>query len=166
MAVAKSSLDRYRRIFEKSPLAIVVLDSKGRLLDVNDRLFDWLGYSREEVLGKSLVNMPYLPKHSKLKVAQNFAKRMMGKKVEPYELDFVSKIGNRRIGIVTGTVIKDDKGKSIEDLIMIDDITDRKKMEESLESKIEELKNMNEMMINRELKMVELKNKIKKMEGK
>jgi len=165
MPVTTSNSDRYKRIFEKSPLAIVILDNKGKLLDVNDRLFDWLGYSKEEVLGKSLMRMPYLPKQSKLKVTQNFAKRIIGKKVDSYELEFISKSGERKIGIVTGTIIKDDSGKVIEDLVMIDDVTDRKKIEENLELKIEELKKMNKIMINRELRMVELKDKIKRMKG-
>ena len=42
----------------------------------------------------------------------------------------------------------------------------RKIADETLNSKIQELENMNKLMINRELKMVELKNKLKKVEGK
>lgn len=159
-------VDKYKVIFELSPQAIVILDKKGKLLDFNNRLFEWLGYSREEVLGKNLLRLPFLPKHSKIKVMENFTKRMLGKKVPAYELDFVSKSGAKRVGLITAEPIRDAKGKIMEDLVMISDVTDKRNVEEELREKIEELQNLNSLMVNRELKMVELKNKLKKMEGR
>lgn len=166
MPVKKPCEDRYKKVFEASPLAIVILDKNRKLLDVNDRLFDWLGYSREEVFNKPLTSLPFLPQHSKLKVIQNFTKRVLGKKVAPYELEFISKEGELKVGLVTGAIIKDDKGRMIEDLVMVDDITDRKHIQESLDSKIKELNDMNKKIIDRELKVTKLRNKIGEMESR
>ena len=46
------------------------------------------------------------------------------------------------------------------------DISEQKKREEEFKNKVEELEKINKIMIGRELKMVELKEKIKKLEGK
>ncbi len=57
----------YRTIFEESPNGIVILGPKGEVRNVNGRLHDWLGYSRDEVIGKNLLTLPFLPWRSKLR---------------------------------------------------------------------------------------------------
>jgi len=47
---------------------------------------------------------------------------------------------------------------------VIEDVTEKKKAEKELNDNIEELARMNDLMIGRELKMLELKNQIKKLE--
>lgn len=126
------SESKYRSVFDFSPEAIVLLDNKGNVLDLNNRLYEWLGYSKEEVLGKNLLKLPYLPKSSILKVGQKFSQRILGKDVAPYELDFVDKQGNKKIGLVMAVSIKNDKGKVVEDLVMVSDVTERKKIEDKL----------------------------------
>lgn len=157
----KDNKDRYKLIFELSPEAIVILDKKGRLIDVNGRLYEWLGYKKEEVLGKNLLQLPYLTKISKAKALKNFTYRMAGKDPEPYELDFVAKSGEKKVGLIMARPIKDSTGNNIEDLIMILDVTNNKKINEDLKNKIKELERINKLMIDRELKMIELKNKLK-----
>jgi hypothetical protein len=46
------------------------------------------------------------------------------------------------------------------------DTTQRKKVEEDLNKKMTELERFNKLTVGRELKMVELKNRIKELEGK
>jgi len=166
MALIQKNIDRYRIIFELSPEAIIIFDKKGTLLDVNNRLSEWLMYKPEEVVGKNLLKLPFLPKQSVLKVREKFVQRMMGKKIDPYELDFIDKKGNKKVGLVTAVPIKDTKGKIVEDLVMISDVTIRRKNEEDLQKKLTELERINRLMIGRELEMVRLKEKIKKLEAK
>ncbi len=126
------SEQKYRSIFELSPEAIVLLDTKGKILDVNVKVYDWLGYTPEEVIGKNLIMLPFLPKRSKVKVMKNFLQRMYGKKLPPYEIDFITKTGEKPIGLILANQISDENGKIIGDLAMISDITERKQAEEAL----------------------------------
>jgi PAS domain S-box-containing protein len=128
----RGSKEKYRRMFDLFPEAIVLLGTDGRVLDVNERLDDWLGYSPEEVIGKDLWQLPYLPSHSKEELRTRFAQRMEGHKGEPYELDFVTRSGEKRIGLVHAAPLKEEDGRVTADLVMISDITERKEAEEKL----------------------------------
>ena len=58
-----------------------------------------------------------------------------------------------------------DKGKPSRYISVRFVITDKKKLEEGYRDKIVELEKFNNLMVGRELKMVELKKKIKDLEG-
>ncbi|MDJ0831866.1 MAG: PAS domain S-box protein [Desulfobacterales bacterium] len=132
---------KYREIFELSPEAIVLLDKQGNIVDANASLYDWLGYSREELVGKSFLDLPILSKEDKLKTKVKFTQRMAGKKVSPYELAFYTKSGAKRIGQVLANPIQDANGEIIQDLGMISDITERKQTEQALREREAELQN-------------------------
>jgi len=124
----KQSEKKYRTIFELSPEAIVLLDKKGIILDANSRVYDWLGYKPEEIIGSNIVELPFFSKEAKAKVKKKFSERMLGKKLPPYELSFTTKLGDKRIGMVYGNLIKDKEQKIIGDLVAISDITQRQRV--------------------------------------
>lgn len=124
--------EKYRQIFEFSPEAIVILDKHGNILDVNERLYDWLGYKPEEVIGKNLMELPYLPEESKIKVKEKFSKRMAGDKVPPYMLDFIAKDGRRKVGKIVAALVRDQNCNIVKDIVMITDITEQKDTENRL----------------------------------
>ncbi len=126
---------KYRTIFELSPEAIVLLDKKGTLLDTNGRIGDWLGYKSEEIIGKNLFKLPFLPEESKVKAKEKFIQRMLGEKIDSYELNFIAKNGKKKIGMIQATPLKDVKGAIATDLVVISDVTENKKMEEEMRIK-------------------------------
>jgi len=128
----KESERKYRRIFQISPEAIVLLDSRGTVLELNDRLYDWLGYMPEEVVGKNLAQLPFLTRESKVKAMKTFAQRMFGVDIRPYEMELLTRGGEPRTGLVTGTPITNHSGEVVADLVIISDITDQKRAEDTL----------------------------------
>ena len=60
--------DKYETIFRVSPEAIVIIDTHGILVNVNDRLYDWLGYKPEEIIGKNIQELPFLTPDGKSKI--------------------------------------------------------------------------------------------------
>ncbi len=116
----------YKKVFDFSPEAIVVLDRKGNVVNVNDRLKDWLGYEPGEVIGKNITQLPFLSNKSKFLAGQNLAKRLVGKKVKAYDLPFIAKTGQEKNGRIQAILIKDNK-KIIGDLVMITDVTEENK---------------------------------------
>jgi PAS domain S-box-containing protein len=139
----RESEKKYREIFELSPEAIVLLDNKGNILDVNARIQDWLDYSREEVIGKKFLDLPFLSTEGKSKAMVKFSDRLAGKKVPPYEIDFYTKSGEKRVGRIVANPIKDANGEIIQDLGLISDITERKKAEQELKKKKRNLEEVN-----------------------
>ncbi len=132
----------YRTIFELSPEAIVLLDRRGTFLAANDRLTDWLGYTPDEVVGRRLLEMPFFTVKSKTIVIRKFLRRLSGRPVAPYDLDFVAKSGKRRIGRIVGTVVTDDAGRPEADIVMISDVTEQREAEVALRGSREKIEGL------------------------
>ena len=52
-AVLRESEERYRKLYNRTPLALQSVDAANRLMDVNDQWLTLFGTRREEVLGRS-----------------------------------------------------------------------------------------------------------------
>jgi len=129
----KESREKHKYIFELSPEAIVILDKNGNVIDVNGRLYDWLGYLPREVIGKNLLEIPFFPPESKEKATKSFIRRMKGETVLPYDMIFLNKEGEELTGRITATPIKDNNGRFFQNLVMISNITKQKRAEKKLE---------------------------------
>ncbi len=135
----RESERKYREIFELSPEAIAILDRSGTILNVNARAHDWLGYGREKIVGKNFLDLPFMSEEDKSQVRANFALRMAGEKVPPYEIGFYAGSGAERIGRIVATAIRNANGEIIQDLVMISDITERIQAERELQASEAEL---------------------------
>ncbi|MCD6237087.1 MAG: PAS domain S-box protein, partial [Thermoplasmata archaeon] len=122
--------EKYRTIFETSPEAIVLFDRHGHIVDVNDRVRNWLGYTRKELIGKSIEKLPALSQESKKIAMRRFSQRFQKRKISSYDLEFITKSGAVVIGRVRGTVMEDSDGRITGVLVMISDITEQKQFEE------------------------------------
>lgn len=139
--------EKYKLIFELSPEAIVILDKLGNFVDANDRLYEWLGYKPEEILGKNLIKVPFFSASSKAIVMKKFAERMLGKDIPAYDLEFIRKDGKKIIGRIRAAPIKDSKGKVIGDLVLTSEVTELKEAEEKLKRSEEKYRSLFENMI-------------------
>ena len=128
----KESEAKYRTIFELSPETIVTLDNEGVVLDVNHRTADILGIEPEEFIGKHLSEVPGLPEESKNIVQERFGQRMGGQEIQPYEVNFVSKTGEVRVGSISSNVIRESDGDILGSVVIISDVTERKRAAEDL----------------------------------
>ena len=126
--ILKESEEKYRSIFELSPEAIILINTKGILLDANDRICDWLDYKKEEIIGKRIFELPFLPTESKIIAKKNFGHRMEENDLHPYELEFIAKTKEKKVGMVYGNPVRDKNQKIIGDLVVISDITQRKQV--------------------------------------
>lgn len=122
----------YRKIFDFSPQVIGIIDIKGNVLDVNKRVYDWLCYQPKEVVGKNFLQLPFLSEESKIKLKEKLAHAVRGDNISPYEIEFVTQAGERRVGRIFSIPIRDKRGNLIEIMVMAFDITERKKAEQAL----------------------------------
>jgi PAS domain S-box-containing protein len=175
------SEQKFMKAFHATPDAIVISKAaNGFLVEVNEVFLRKAGYSREEVLNKTTVDLTLWadPSDRERYVA---GVREQGR-VRDMEAQFRTKSGIILEGLVSGESIV--LGSDLCLLTIIRDITERKKIEQELEkhrlhleemvnertselkAKIAEIERINKLFIDRELRMMELKDKIRELESK
>ncbi|MEM0493288.1 MAG: PAS domain-containing sensor histidine kinase, partial [Candidatus Thermoplasmatota archaeon] len=128
----RQSEEKYRAIFDLSPQTILLFDKVGFLVAANPRLKDWLGYKPEEVIGRRLMDLPFLSVDSKNTLDKDFSLWNEGKVTPAFELEFLSKIGEKKTGLLSENTIRDSKANIIGHLIMISDVTERRREWDSI----------------------------------
>lgn len=161
---------RYRRLFEAAKDGILILDFEtGMIVDVNKFLIDWIGYSFEDLLDKHLWDVGIF----KDVVASKDAFRELQKKefIRYENLPLETKSGKKMAVEFVSNVYLVDNKKVIQ--CNIRDITERKHAEDEVKRHATELKAANEdlvrfnsAMVDRELRMIELKKQVNELCGK
>jgi PAS domain S-box-containing protein len=135
--------ERYKAVFESANDLMLLLDKKGRIIDINGRSAEISGYSKEEVIGKHVkVLSRILTKKSLGIVVANLLKRMAGFDVAPYEIELIRKDGELLTFEISGQPLKKD-GKIIGDLGILRDVTERKRVEDEIRQKSADLRLIN-----------------------
>lgn len=161
----KESEEKYRKLAETSAEGIITIAKNGKIIYANPAFEDLTGYPNREILGKTYKNL--LTKESQVKAAKVF-KEIIGGNIDmttnnEYRL-------TRRdsavidIEISSSPIFENGKIKSI--MSTIRNITERKKAEEEIKKRNDELEEINRLMVGRELRMIEMKQKIKELEDK
>ncbi|MGB3211323.1 MAG: PAS domain S-box protein [Desulforhopalus sp.] len=132
-ALRKSEL-RYRIIFEKSPLGVISFDSKGKVIDFNERFVEIMGSTREKILGFNAAEQ------STPIVIETLKKAIAGKIA--YCEDSYTSVTGDKTSLLRGIFSPVIPGQSPTDVIAtIEDITEQKEREKELH-KIEKLESL------------------------
>jgi PAS domain S-box-containing protein len=122
---------KYRQIVETAEEGIWVIDTDTRTTFVNSRMAEMLGYNREEMLGKRLLD--FMDPEDQPLVEERLS-RQKHEKALHWEKAFLRKDGGRRWTRGTASSIFDGEGNYSGALAMIIDITDEKKAENDREA--------------------------------
>ena len=115
-------------LYDNAPCGYHSLDKDGVFVQINQTELDWLGYEREELLGKVRFRSLLSPESVQV-FDQLFAvvqKRGFG---EPVEYEVVRKDGSRFPVLVNATARMDESGNFLHSRATVFDITERKKQE-------------------------------------
>ncbi len=82
----RSSEERLKILFEYAPDGYYLSDMKGRFVDGNRAAEKIIGYSRDELIGKSFLKLNILPRSQISRAAKLLAKNIRGKPTGPDEL--------------------------------------------------------------------------------
>jgi len=124
-------MERLRRVFDEGPLGIAVLDATYRLVDVNSRFCDMLGYARDELMS---LTFPEFTHPEDISKDVSLAAKLFRGEIPSYEIEkrFIMKDGEVVWGLLHASVVHDESGEPEFGLEMVEDITERKRDFEAL----------------------------------
>lgn len=162
-AKRKESEKRFRTVADSAPVMIWMSDLDKKNTYVNKVWLDFTGRTLEEELGtgwKADIHPDDLKMSDELYEAA-FAEQ------KPFNVEYRLRRKDGSYGWVFSRAIPHFSGDGIflGYIGSCVDISERKEAEEQRRGYIEEIESMNHIMVERELKMIELKKKIKQLEG-
>ena len=126
----QQSEENLRAYLESAPDGIYINDLKGTFLYGNKKAEEIMGYEREELIGKSFLNLKLLLAKDLAKAGKLLALNAMGKPTGPDEFELVRKDSSHISVEINTTPIK--QGGKIVVIGLVRDITERKRAEEEI----------------------------------
>jgi PAS domain S-box-containing protein len=126
----RDSEARFRLLYERAPLGYQSLDENGRFLEVNQAWLDALGYTHEEVIGKSFGDFVHADWSEHFK--ENFPRFKAIGEVLGVEFEMVKKDGSTILVSFNGKIGLDEKGEFKQTHCILHDITRQRRSEEAL----------------------------------
>ncbi|KYK24080.1 hypothetical protein AYK25_01980 [Thermoplasmatales archaeon SM1-50] len=126
---------KFHTIFNLFPQTLIIVDTNGIVLDVNERITEWSTYQPNEIKGKNFLTLSFLTKESKRNLKKIFSKKKVNKKIAPFEIVALTKHDEKRVGIVYSSPLVNDQEDIFSYILVIVDITKRKQMEEAMQIK-------------------------------
>lgn len=120
----RKSEEKFRRIVETAAEGFVLMDQEFKIIDFNNAYCTMLGYSPEELLGKSPFEL----------ATEEFREHMLASKdsileqeYREFEGNFLAKDGHHIPVLIHGNTLRDDHGNAIGNMAFITDMTEHKK---------------------------------------
>jgi len=126
----RESESLFKRLYEKAPLGYQSLDENGHFIVVNQAWLDILGYTQEEVIGKSFAD--FLPSEWRDHFKENFPRFKAIGEILGVEFEMVKKNGDPILVSFTGKISRDEKGNFQQTHCIFNDITEHRRQEEEL----------------------------------
>ena len=127
----RQSEERFRTLYRRTPVPLHSLNAEGIIEHVSDAWLALMGYPREEVAGRLLIN--FMTEESARRRMQEDMPKLLaaGKSMEtPYRV--VTKSGDIRDVLLSSTVERDAAGNVASIVGGLVDVTERKRAEEAL----------------------------------
>jgi len=134
---ARTTEGRYRSLFDNTNDAIFLVGKDLKYREVNQKAANLLGYTREELVGKSVLDV--VPADDRESVSRLFAQLEKEGSLPLYERNLVRADGSRRLAEVSITAVTDDEGQTLFYQSVMRDITERKRLEEQLRLSLAEM---------------------------
>jgi PAS domain S-box-containing protein len=137
----KKSVQEVHDLYNHAPCGYHSIDKDALFVLINDTELEWLGYSRDEVVGKKHFNDLLTPQglHS---FETNFPEFLALGSIQDLEFDLVRKDGTILPVLLSATAVKDQRGEFLMSRSVVYDMTERKRADEAVrlsESRLRQL---------------------------
>ena len=126
----EESQEKIKSILHASPDAIVALDANGNIIECNDRTYGMHGYDWHELIGKSFCEL--VSKKDRQRTSEYIGKNQDQGLAKTIECVLVKKGGCDFSAELSANALRDPKGNCIGSVVVVRDVTDRKKLEQKL----------------------------------
>ena len=134
----RESEERFRQIYDETPIGYHELDTRGRIVRVNRTELEMLGYPVEEMLGQPVWKFVLEEETTRHVIMAKIAGDVSFH--ETFERTYRRKDGTTLPVLVKDRVIRDKGGRIIGIRSTVEDITERRRSEEALRKSEEQLR--------------------------
>jgi diguanylate cyclase (GGDEF)-like protein/PAS domain S-box-containing protein len=126
--------NEFDALYNRAPLGYHTLDLNGAIVEMNDTEVGWLGYRRDEIIGKKYAE--FLAEASWTAFSESYRYLLRGERSETTEQrhQIVSKDGKVRSLSLTPFLVRDKKGRIVETRWAAVDISERVRLEQALDN--------------------------------
>lgn len=131
-AALRASEEKYRTLFELSPLPVAIVGLDGRIIDVNDSGVSLMSGTREQAIGKHFVDIETMPPEDLPRYAQVFADLSTGKidRLDDLEIRLNTPEGEKVILTSVAPIMINGRLTALQ--AVSKDITEKKKADEAI----------------------------------
>ena len=129
-AAIRESEERFWRLFSEIPVPYQSLDEEGRLLEVSPKWLEMLGYTHQEVIGRSFSD--FLVPDSRKNALEIFKTYLETGSVSNVDFRLQKKDRSEIFALYTGRVAHNPDGSFRQTYCVFEDITERKQAENAL----------------------------------
>ncbi len=127
----KESEEKYRTLFESIPDLMALMDLNGYLIDCNNRVSEFIGYPKEELIGKHFIELNILTEKDKRKYDEQFSELPSKSDIKPIDLELNDSLGvKHNFEIVPTLLMKNNRIEAIQ--IIGHDTTKHRQIERAL----------------------------------
>jgi len=120
----RKSEEKFRRIVETAGEGFLLMDENLSIVDVNEAYCRLLGYSREEIIGKTPLD---LASHDFKQFMETNRISILSREYRKLEGTVIAKDGHHVPILIHGSTLRDDTGNVIGNMAFITDMTENKK---------------------------------------
>jgi PAS domain S-box-containing protein len=133
--ISRADLQAYAHeisdLYHHAPCGYHSLDADGHIVKINDTELSWLGYKREELVGRILF-ADLLTPASRVAFLRHFPKVQEADAVQDLELELIRKDGSILPAVMSASAITDLQGRFLRTRSTLFDATQRKQAEAAL----------------------------------
>jgi PAS domain S-box-containing protein len=137
-AELREARERFRRVFEDGPVAMALVGDDFRLTEVNDAFCELTGYSAEELAGLTFADITH---PDDVDADLRLARRVFAGEVRSYSIDkrYIRKDGEVIWIALSVSVIRDQAGRPLKGLGIVQDISERRAALDLAQAELERL---------------------------
>ncbi len=137
----KSNESLFRGFFENAPVGIIVTEGVEKIKYVNHKFLGLIGYTPEEMYQLKISDI--VPKNYLDERTSRYSKLISGeqKSIE-FEMDFIHKNSALMPVRITVSLIRNAEGEIIQDMVIVQDLTEKKAAEAALSKSESQFKNI------------------------